>query len=162
MGFFVGLKMRITLEKALKIYEVYKVDLFDLDKLRKIDDLTFQAICKTLQVKPAQFIESLLFSLKGWEEEPQASRKGKGENITLVKLLEVLGEAGLSGFNYTPFELLKLAKGAARGRWGVASSIMAIIYNSHCTKKSHCKSPQDFNPTIEEQEKKVRNLEDFI
>lgn len=143
----------ITIKRALNVYFITGIDVFNVDELATIDADKLEAICSLLRVDPSELATILRLSftghIKATEEQGTSKASKSSIKISLVKILELLGYSGLSSFDLTPFELLHYIGGMQKREWETTSAILATIHNSHITKKAHIKKPSDFNPTIE-------------
>ena len=48
-----------------------------------------------------------------------------------------------------------MSDGRQRAQWGHTSAMLAMIYNTNCSRSSECRSPNEFNPfTLRDRNKK--------
>lgn len=152
--------MRLTLEKALDIYFSLGIDLYSTESITQASAAQVAAICKYLGVSIEKLPEVIKLSIVGYNETK--SKKGSKEQFNIIKMLELLGESGLSTYNVTPLELIAYIKGAYKRDWATTSAILACIYNANCSKRAQAKKPSDFNPTIEKKEPPARDLKELF
>ena len=159
--------MRLTIARALDVYFEEKIDVFDVEQLKRLNDEQIKKLCKRLNVSPLDFptvLKESFYGISGPDNENKSkSGNDKNEKINVVKIVELLGESGLNNFDITPFELLAYLRGTRRRDWSTTSAVMATVHNSNCSKQSQLKSPRAFNPTLQDDERQdKKTFEDLF